>query len=1095
MTQSRYKMWERLLGGVVFLIATTTYLFTMEKSASVWDNPEFISTFSQMEVGHPPGAPFYMLFYNFLSHFYPSGGEGIAIAANSISALLSGLTIMLLFLTITHLIRRSYYLRDTWRSPTTIPLDRALVFLGGGLVGALMYAFTDTFWYSAVEAEVYSFSSFFTALVFYLILKWEEQADDLHSDRWILLIAYLMGLSVGVHLLNLLAIPAMAVIYYYRRHQKTSWQGVVKAILMSFGLIAIMMFGVLQGAPEVGGYFDLFFVNTLGMPFNTGLVFYILLLLTILGVTYYHTIRRPVQENKLRVLFLLSVILIGIPFVGSSWWMPLLIIGLVVAYLFFYAKRLPIHTLSVSTMGMFLFFIGMSTYGVILIRANSDIPMNQNNPSDAFSLRYYLSREQYGSTPLIYGQTYASLPEYEANGKARTTKTVTYRRAQKSNPTDKDRYMKVEGDQVVYRSDMKMFFPRMYSNMMPHYKDGYEFWGDVKGRSMNVNDRGESRTVVVPTFGENLKYFFNYQVNYMYWRYFLWNFSGRQNDLQGQGEIHKGNWITGIKFLDSLVLGPQENLPDIISENKGYNRYFMLPLILGLFGLVAQLYGSRRNKQSFLAILMFFFMTGLAIVLYVNQPPFQVRERDYSYAGSFYAFSIWIGFAVPALYGILSRGKKKSPALVGGITALGLGVVALVFSQNLDDHNRDGRSLASDFGNNYLESCDENAIILCNGDNDTFPLWYVQDVEGVRRDIKVCNTTYLQADWYIDQMKRNSYTENALPITWGPKEYGGEKRLVAYVLPQMKDTIPLRLGLDFIASDDPDTRRVQGIADALDYLPAQYVSFPYDVDALISNGTLYPSDTAYVGDQKMHFDFSKKYYLGRHELALLDMMEANRFERPMYYAITVGEDQRLGLTPKFRQTGMAYQIMPFETRGTGTEIDTEKMYQNVMTKFRWGGADIPGTYFDENSRRLVETYRSAVFGPLASALVAKGDTKRAKDVLDLCEKVILEENIPHSISSLPLVTAYYDMNDIAKAEEISIKIMEEKLRELNWFFSLKPQELVGALQDIQNDVLVCSELLRYNEAYKGSMSSVYGDDVKMYKDSFLTIHKMISGEI
>lgn len=1093
MTQSRYKAWETALSWVVFLIASTTYLFTMEKSASVWDNPEFISTFSQMEVGHPPGAPFYMLVYNTLSNFFPSG-QGIAIAANSISGILSGFTIMLLFLTISHLIRRSYYLRDTWRTPTHIPLDRAILFLGGGLVGSLLYAFTDTFWYSAVEAEVYSFSSFFTALVFYLMLKWEEQADAPNSDRWLLLITYLMGLSVGVHLLNLLAIPAMAIIYYYRRFSKPSWKGATTAILISFALIALMMFGILQGAPKVAGYFDLFFVNNLGLSYNSGLLVYIILLISLLGFTYFHTIRRPVKDNLLRALFLSSAILIGIPFMGSSWWIPLLIIAALAWYLFFFAKRLPVHLLSISSMGMFLFFMGMSTYGVILIRANSDIPMNQNNPRDAFSLRYYLSREQYGSTPLIYGQSYASIPEYDASGKAKTTKTITYQRIEKANPEEKDRYIKVEGEQVVYRSDTKMLFPRMHSNMLPHYKDGYEFWGDVQGKTITVQDRGEMRTVIIPTFAENLRYFFNYQVNYMYWRYFLWNFSGRQNDLHGQGEIHKGNWITGIKFIDGLFLGPQDNLPDFVTNNKGYNRYYLLPLILGLFGLVSQLYGNVRKRQSFLAILMFFFMTGLAIVLYVNQTPFQVRERDYSYAGSFYAFSIWIGLAIPALYSLFLRGKKRSPILAAITSALGLCVVALVFTQNIDDHNREGRSLASDFGSNYLESCEENAIIFCNGDNDTFPLWYAQDVEGVRRDIKVCNTSYLQADWYIDQMKRDSYTQNRLPITWGPMQYGGEKRLVAYIFPQIKDTIPVRLALDFVASDDPSTRRVQGIADNLDYLPAQHLSLDYDSKALFANGTLYPTDTAYIGDSKMHFDFSKKYYLGRHELVILDMMEANKFERPMYYAITVGDDQRLGMTPKFRQTGMAYQIMPFEVKGTGTEIDTDRMYHNLTTKFRWGGADIPGTYFDENSRRLVETYRSAVFGPLASALAAKGELAKAKEILDLCEKVILEENIPHSVSSLPLITAYYEVKDTPKAEELSSKLLDITLHELDWFFSLKPEEVVGAFQDIQNCVLTCSEILRINDHYKGSLRAKYGKDVKIFEDSFLAIYQIMSQE-
>lgn len=1086
METKRYKMLEKALGWLIFVISTAIYLVTMEKSSSVWDNPEFVTTFAKLEVGHPPGAPFYMLVYNTLTNLFPGGGESIGMAANAISSVFSGLTIMLLFLTTGHLIRRADWLQHTWRTPATVSTTQAILYLGGGAVAALLYAFSDTFWYSAIEAEVYSLSSFFTALVFFLMLKWEEHADEVNADRWIIVIAYLMGLSVGVHLLNLLTIPAMALIYYFRKWETPTVKGAIIAVAISFVVIATLMFGIMQGVPQVAGYFDLFFVNTLGMSFNSGLVVYMILMVALLGYTYYLTISRPVKERVLRAMFLISVILIGIPFVGNSWWVPIVIIG-ALGYYLFASKRLPVHIMSISTMSMMLFLFGMSTYGVTLIRANSDVPMNQNNPSDVFSLRYYLSREQYGSTPLIYGQTYASLPEYESNGRAKTTKTTSYRR-------EGNRYVENIGEDVVYRSDMKMLFPRMYSNMLPHYKQGYEHWGNVEGKVMNIMDRGENRPVVVPTFAENLRYFFSYQVNYMYWRYFLWNFSGRQNDLQGQGEIHKGNWITGIPFLDGIFLGPQDNMPDFVTNNKGHNRYFMLPLILGLFGLVAQLYGGRRCKESFWIIMMLFFMTGLAIVLYVNQPPYQVRERDYSYAGSFYAFSIWIGLAVPALYYMVNKAKEEKPALAGLFTAVGLAVVGLVLQQNFDDHNRDGRSLASDFGNNYLESCDENAIIFCNGDNDTFPLWYAQEVEGVRTDVKVCNTSYLQADWYIDQMKRWQYKSAPLPITWTPEQYGGEKRLVAYIIPNTADTIPMRMGLDFIASDDPKLKQVPRIAQPIDYLPAQYLSVPYDLDKLIANGTISASDTAYIDKPEMLFDFSKKQYLGRQEMIILDMIEHNRFERPMYYAITVGDDQRVGMGHNFRQTGMAYQILPFTVRGTGSEVDLERMYHNVTEKYRWGGADIPGTYFDENGRRLVETYRSMIFAPLASGLAQRGDLERAREVLTLAEKAVLEENIPHSVTSIPLVQAYYLAGVTDKADEIASKVIESKLRELDWFFRLSPSQLVNSLSIVQDAVLVLSETAKLSDTYGGKMTARYGNEVGKYQSAFMAVYKTLGGE-
>lgn len=1085
METRRYKILERATGWLTFLIATAVYLVTMEKSASVWDCPEFITTFAKLEVGHPPGAPFYMLAYNTLSNLFPSGGSWIAIAANAISAVFSGLTIMLLFLTTAHLIRRADWLKGSWVTPTSISKTQAILYLGGGMVASLLYAFSDTFWYSAVEAEVYSMSSFFTALVFYLMLKWEENADRPTSDRWIIVIAYLMGLSVGVHLLNLLTIPAMALIYYFRKSEHPNWKGGIIAVLISFVIIAALMFGIMQGVPQVAGYFDLFFVNTLGMSFNSGLVFYLLLMIALLGYTYYLTLRRPVQDKKLRGAFLASIILIGIPFIGDGWLIPVLVIGGLAAYLF-RAKQLPVHIMSISTMSMMLFLFGMSTYGVTLIRANSDVPMNQNNPSDVFALRYYLSREQYGNTPRIYGQTYASLPDYDSNGKAKTTKTTTYRR-------EGNKYVASESEEIVYRSDMKTFFPRMYSNMLPHYKQGYELWGNVEGKAITINERGQTRTVVIPTFMENLRYFFSYQVNYMYWRYFLWNFSGRQNDLSGQGEIHKGNWITGIPFVDAIFLGPQDNMPDFVTNNKGHNRYFMLPLILGLFGLVAQLLGGRRERENFWIILGLFFMTGLAIVLYVNQPPYQVRERDYSYAGSFYAFAIWIGMAVPALYAMVVKGKKEQPAIAGAFTLVGLAVVGLVLQQNYDDHDRHGRSLASDFGNNYLESCEKDAIIFCNGDNDTFPLWYAQEVEGVRTDIKVTNTSYLQADWYIDQMKRQQYDSAPLPISWTPEQYGGEKRLVAYVIPNTTDTIPMRTGLDFIASDDPRFKTVPRIAQPIDYLPAEYLYIPYDVDKLVQNGTLQQGDTAFIHKPEMIFDFSKKQYLGRHELIILDMMETNRFERPMYYAITVGEDQRIGMSKNFRQTGMAYQILPIEVRGTGTEVDLERMYRNVTEKYRWGGADKPGTYFDENSRKQVETYRSMIFAPLARGLALKGDLERAKQVLRLSEQAILEENMPHSVTSLPLVEAYYLTGLKEEADRIASMVIESKLKELDWFLRLKPELLINSLPAIQDGVLVLTETMRLCESQDSKLKEQYGERIAQYQQAFLQIYKTIQG--
>lgn len=1080
MRQHQYKQYERIISYVVFLVSTVVYLFTMEKSASVWDNPEFITTFSKLEVGHPPGAPFYMLVYNFFSHLFPGHGDWVAIAGNTLSSILSGLTILILFRTISHLIRRSYGLKSTLNPEYELPRAEAYLGLGGALVGALMYAFSDTFWYSAIESEVYSFSSFFTALVFYLMLKWEETEDEEKADRWLLLIPYLMGLSVGVHLLNLLAIPAMALIYYFKKTALPTWKGALVSVLLSFVLIAVILFGVIQGAPEMAGWFDLFFVNTLGLPFNSGLAFYVLLLFLVLGATIWRAMSGKGAEKPLLVKggFVLGVILLGIPFVGG-WIVSLILLGVLLFYVF-KSKVFTTKTIWLFSSSLLLIFMGISTYGVILIRANSDIPMNQNEPQDVFSLRYYLSREQYGATPLIYGQTYASLPKYGTDGQPVTTKTTTYKR-------DGDRYKEVVTEEIQYRDDQKMLFPRVYSNMLPHFKSGYEIWGNIKGETRTVNDRGESRTVVIPTFAENLRYFFAYQVNYMYWRYFMWNFSGRQNDLQGQGEITKGNWITGIPFIDAIFLGPQDGLPTFVKDNAGHNRYFMLPLILGLLGLLMQLYGGRRSKENFWIILLLFFMTGLAIVLYINQTPYQVRERDYAYAGSFYAFAIWVGFGVPALYNMLTKnGEEQKAKLAILISILCLGVPTLVLAENWDDHDRDGRRLASDFGRNYLESCAPDGIIFCNGDNDTFPLWYAQEVEGVRPDLQVCNTSYLQADWYINQMKRRHYDAAPLPISWGMKEYGGDKRGIAYIVPTVRDSIPVRTALDFIASDDPKLKEIPGVASGIDYVPTDRLFLKYDASKLIREGKLYPTDTAYIPeDEAMHFDFRGKNYLGKQEMIILDMLDKNGFERPMYYAITVGESEHVKMTDYMRMTGMAFQILPFRTRGTKAEIDTKRMYENVTKKFRWGGADTEGVYMDENNRNMCETYRSQIFGKLAQALIEEGDTVRAKEVLALSEKAIRSDVVPHSSSSLLLVDCFYKVGEKEKAEEISRQILDDKLTDLDWYYRLDADKFLLTAKEMELATIVSSELLRMNEEAKGSLSKVYGEKVNYYTDAYM----------
>lgn len=1091
MKQRTFKRIETLMGIGVFLIATIVYILTMEKSASLWDCPEFIVTFNKLEVGHPPGAPFYMLFYNVFSSLFPSGTEYIAIAANALSSILSGLTIFLLFLSISHLVRRTLLRGSAWHAPT-IDKRTSYLALGAGLVGSLLFAFTDTFWYSAVEAEVYSFSSLFTALVFFLMLKWEAVADESTSDRWIIAIAYLMGLSVGVHLLNLLCIPAMALIYYYRKFDDTNWKGAVKTLLLSFVLIAVVLFGIIQGMPEIAGWFDLFAVNILGLSFNTGFIIYLILLSALLVVTYLETIRIETRKKTIQILFLIDVIFIGIPFMGDSWIVPIIII-ILTAWWVFTRDTFTTRLANLMTLCMAVFFVGFSTYGVIIIRANSDIPMNQNTPSDVFSLRKYLARDQYGSTPLIYGKTYASLPERNSDGTVVTKEKVSWVREEKTSPDQKDKYLKQIVEDVVYRSDMNMLFPRVYNSTQEHYPYGYQMWGDITGHTKTIYENGQPRTVTVPTFAENLKYFFNYQINFMYWRYFLWNFSGRQNDLQGNGELTRGNWCTGIPFIDKLLIGPQgDDRPALLKDNPGHNTYYMLPLLLGILGIAFQLSRRKRGKETFFITLMFFFMTGLAIVLYLNQPPFQVRERDYAYAGSFYAFAIWIGFGVAFLADLMERlfFKKRSPLAAIIATIVCLGVPALVLAENYDDHNRHGRRLASDFGSNYLESCEPNGIIFCNGDNDTFPLWYAQEVEGIRKDLRVCNTSYLQADWYIDAMRKDAYNSKALPLSITRPQYGGDNLSIVYLLPILKEPVEIDKGIEFATSDDPRLKRLPDVAQEIDYIPTTTLTLTYDPKKLIEQGSIYPSDTAYITDNKMVFDFSSKRILTKNETAILDLLKQNNFERPIYYCITVSETEYVGTQPYFRQTGVANQVMPFRTDSATAKIDVERMYNNVMNKFRFGGADNPNVYIDQNGRRMCETYRPEVFGKLAYALLSQGDVSRAQEVLKKGLVSISPEAVPYTKESLPFVDVLFRAGMTDEAMEIVKDMTDEAFKMLDWISKLKPTHIMGCGRDIDEALTVVTYVSRLTNKY----DEKYYNEIKDKALYYLQMYGKIQGE-
>lgn len=1080
-----YKLVNNVLGWIICIIASTVYLLTIEPTASFWDCGEFISSAYKLEVGHPPGAPFFMLTANLFTQL-ASDTVTVAKMVNSMSALFSGLTILFLFWSITHLARKIIA-----GDGKEISTGQLITIMGSGAVGALAYTFSDTFWFSAVEGEVYAYSSLFTALVFWLILKWEDVADKPHADRWIVLIAYLTGLSVGVHLLNLLCIPAIVLVYYYKKSPNPTTKGTIIALLVSFAIIALMMYGVVQGLVEICGYFELFFVNVLGMPYNTGVYVYVVVLAATLIWAIMETMKDQIHPVRLKISFLLSVVLIGIPFIGSGYGIAIILSAALAAYLFI-SKSLNVKMLNTILVSLMVVVIGYSSYALTLVRATADTPMNQNAPSDIFKLRTYLAREQYGKTPLIYGQTYVSEVKRTSDGGSCVAVTKegapVWTRITKSDPKEKDRYYISRHDvDYEYVDELNMLFPRMHSSDSRHIQ-AYKEWANIKGEPVKFNRCGETTTVMKPTFGENIKFFIAYQLNFMYWRYFMWNFSGRQNDIQGHGEVSHGNWITGIKFIDEVLVGPQEDMPDDIINNKGHNVYYMLPLLLGILGLLFQIYGGKKGIQGFWITFFLFFMTGIAIVLYLNQTPYQPRERDYAYAASFYAFCIWIGFGVAEIAQLLEK-HAKIPATAAATvaTVAALFVPIQMAGQNWDDHDRSDRYVCRDFGANYLESCEPNAVIFTNGDNDTFPLWYAQEVEGIRTDVRVCNTSYLQTDWYIDQMKKQAYDSEPLPISWDHADYVQGVRDFAYVFPVTDKPIDLKTALEFVKSNDPKYKRIQGINQDIDYVPSQTLIYKIDTASIMNGGLLQTADLPYIQD--MTIDLKGKDMLGKQELIILDMLQTNNWKRPMYYAITVSPDQFVKLDPYFQQTGMAHQIVPMKVKETIKSINAEKMFDNVMHKFKWGGVNTLGIYLDENVMRMCKSYRMVIFGKLAIALYQENEKEKALQVLDKCMEVLPPENVPLDYTALSIGEFYYRLGQKEKGHNVFAGIAENMMRNLNWYFRLTPQQFLSVADDVNTDLYTMQQVLQIAEQNDPELLKQYQEEFDNYKMAYSSLQK------
>ena len=1100
----QYKLVDNIFGWVAFIIAAFVYCSTIEPTASFWDCPEFITTAYKQEIGHPPGAPFFMLMGNFFTHF-ASDATQVAKMVNTMSALLSAVCIMFLFWTITHLARK--LIIGDWKEMTT---SKLIAIEASGMVGALIYTFSDTFWFSAVEGEVYAFSSAFTAVVFWLILKWEDHADEPHSDRWLVLIAYMTGLSIGVHLLNLLCIPAIVLVYYYKKVPHANLKGSLLALVLSFLVVVAVLYGVVPGIITVGGWFELFFVNVLGCPFNTGEIVYIICLVASVIWGIYETYNASEKnEKKQNIAFVLGFGMLGIPFYGYGW--TAVVCGIIVLAVLWLAltykrkkevvtgvdevtgiakkkmQRVPLVTARIKNTAllcMLMLMIGYSSYALIVIRSSANPPMDQNSPEDIFTLGSYLSRDQYGDRPLLYGQAYTSQVALEVDGNmckpVMQEGAPVYQRKEKASADEKDSYFVVSHkNKYIYAQNM--LFPRMYSSA---HAQAYEDWmGGVDGTEVPYDRCGENIMVKMPSQIDNIRFFLSYQCNFMYWRYFMWNFAGRQNDIQGNGEPEHGNWISGFSFIDDQLYGDQSKLPDDLKENKGHNVFYCMPLILGLIGLFWQAWYTRKRKvvkngveteevlpvgiQQFWVVFFLFFMTGLAIVIYLNQTPMQPRERDYAYAGSFYAYAIWCGLGVVAILDILKQKMKLSGTAISAIVAvITLLVPIQMASQTWDDHDRSGRYTCRDFGQNYLMSLQEKShpIIFTNGDNDTFPLWYNQEVEGVGTDARVCNLSYLQTDWYIDQMMRPAYNSPSVPITWPRLDFCSGTNEYVSVEPEAKKQI-----LDFYKQDPENAKKqfgdepfelknilknwVRSKNPDMHFIPTDTLYVTIDKEAVKKSGMMMASDSI---PDKMVISLAGKSALYKGDLMMLEMLAQCNWTRPLYVALTVGEENYMNLGDNFVQEGLVNRITPFTTNKPGAKnFDTEKAYHNIMTRFKFGNLKQKGLYIDETTMRMCYTHRR-LLAQTALQLIAEGKKQKAINILKKADVEIPAYNVTldYMSGALDMARGWLMTGQKAKGKEYVEAVWKNASQYLNYYLSLSNDRFLQTQNDCIRQIMI-----------------------------------------
>ena len=1006
-----YRRLNTLIGWLLFVISSTVYILTVEPTVSFWDCGEFILSAFKLQVGHPPGAPLFLMMGRIATLFAGGNTLNVAVTMNILSALCSGFAIMFLFWTITHLVRK------VLSNGTTLEAKHLPAIIGSGMIGALAYTFSDTFWFSAVEGELYALSSLVTALVFWGMLKWEEEAEQPYAGRWIILVAYIMGLGLGIHRLNLLVIPALVFVFYFKKFEVTK-KGLITTFLTALVILWLMVFVLMPGVPKVAGWFELLFVNVIGLPYNSGLLFFVAVVIVslVFGLRYTLKSKRVILNY---VLTCLTVIMIG-----------------------------------------------YSSYAMIMIRSSARPPMNQNNPSDIFSLSYYINMEQYGSSPKFYGNYY-SAPVIEVRKVLAGYNKIggIYKP-----------YFRPEYD---YSKQFQTLFPRMYSPD-PEHETAYKYWGKIKGNRYSVSSGSGKETIVCPTFVENLRYFFRYQVGYMYLRYFMWNFAGRQNDIQGNGNPIQGNWISGIKVIDEARLGDLDNIPGDLKNNQGNNKYYFFPLLIGLAGMFWQ---YKANKNGFWPVMIFFIMTGFAIILYLNQYPNQPRERDYAYAGSFYAFAIWIGMGFMFLYEQIQKYLGSKTSAIVTFLVLFAASTLLMATQNWDDHDRSGRYTARDIGANYLKSCAPNSVLFTYGDNDSFPVWYVQDVEQVRTDVRVANLSYIQAGWYIDMMRQKAFKSEPLPFTLGSEKYIEGVRTQLPVNNVIDKPVDINEIVHFAGLDDTKYMvDLSGKGDYLNYLPSNKFKIDVDTATVLANGTV----KEYFKDRlvsPMIWEYSEADAF-KGDLAIMDLLGTNKWKRPVYISTTVPSSQYKGLEKFFIQEGLAYRIAPVKTdkpeQGDFGIIDQIVMYDNLMNNFSWGNAADPSVYLDENNKRMLSNFRR-IFGNLGKELLIKGDTVKALEVAHRGLEIVPPNKMPNDFFSLGLAEVLIRGGQKDEGEKLINEIISYSKEYLDYAISIESGDRFGLDYPIGINMQALLDIYNMSLSLKlDSLTKIIEPDINKY---------------